>query len=79
MAWGFVKKNIVVNGITSKMMESCERVYQRTYRNAIKKVQEILYQQVGSVYEVFMLMVLIQDFYNKQLCRDTVGGIYRMC
>ncbi|CAG8677855.1 21067_t:CDS:2, partial [Gigaspora rosea] len=38
-------KNIVVNGITSKMMESCEKVYQRTYRNAVKKAQEILYQQ----------------------------------
>ncbi|CAG8712150.1 25951_t:CDS:1, partial [Racocetra persica] len=49
----FVKENIVVNGITSKMMESCGKVYQCTYRNAVKKAQELLYQQVGSVYEVF--------------------------
>ncbi|RIB03757.1 hypothetical protein C2G38_2049014 [Gigaspora rosea] len=41
----FVKESIIINGITSKMMESRGRVYQRTYRNAVKKAQEMLYQQ----------------------------------
>ncbi|CAI2197465.1 2131_t:CDS:1, partial [Funneliformis geosporum] len=49
---GFVKKNIIVNGVTSKMIGFCGIVYKRTYRNAIKKVQEMLYQKIGSLYKI---------------------------
>src|ERR1043165_3881155 len=50
---GFVKENIVVNGITSEMMKSREVIYKRAYREAVKKAQEILYQKIGSSYEIF--------------------------
>ncbi|RIA93635.1 DNA polymerase family B-domain-containing protein [Glomus cerebriforme] len=50
---GFVKENIIVNGITFKMMISREIAYKHSYRNAIKKVQEILYQKISSLYEIF--------------------------
>ncbi|GES90614.1 hypothetical protein GLOIN_2v1791797 [Rhizophagus clarus] len=50
---GFVKENIVVNGITSEMIKSREVIYKRAYREAVKKAQEILYQKIGSSYEIF--------------------------
>ncbi|GBB85736.1 hypothetical protein RclHR1_01220033 [Rhizophagus clarus] len=50
---GFVKENIVVNGITSEMMKSCGVIYKRAYREAVKKTQEILYQKIGSSYKIF--------------------------
>ncbi|GBC03379.1 hypothetical protein RclHR1_00510010 [Rhizophagus clarus] len=50
---GFVKENIVVNGITSEMMKSRGVIYKRAYREAVKKAQEILYQKIGSSYEIF--------------------------
>ena len=34
---GFVKENIIVNGVTFKMMISCENVYKCAYRNAVKE------------------------------------------
>src|SRR6266498_5055161 len=49
----FVKENIIVNGVTFKMMISCEDAYKRAYRNAVKEAQEILYQKIGSSYEIF--------------------------
>ncbi|CAI2200564.1 9770_t:CDS:2, partial [Funneliformis geosporum] len=49
---GFVKENIIVNGVTSKMMGSRGIVYKRAYRNAVKKAQEMLYQKIGSLYEI---------------------------
>jgi hypothetical protein len=50
---GFVKENIVVNGITYEMMKSRGIAYKRTYRSAVKKVQETLYQKIGGLYEIF--------------------------
>ncbi|RIA79200.1 hypothetical protein C1645_746067 [Glomus cerebriforme] len=50
---GFVKENIVVNSITSEMMKSRGVIYKRAYREAVKKAQEILYQKIGSSYEIF--------------------------
>ncbi|CAI2197607.1 6624_t:CDS:2, partial [Funneliformis geosporum] len=50
---GFVKENIIVNGVTSKMIGSRGIVYKRAYRNAVKKAQEILYQKIGGLYEIF--------------------------
>ncbi|GES80528.1 DNA polymerase [Rhizophagus clarus] len=47
---GFVKENIVVNGITSEMMKSRGVIYKRAYREAVKKTQEILYQKISSSY-----------------------------
>ena len=35
---GFVKKNIIVNSVTSKMIGSLRIIYKRAYRNAVKKV-----------------------------------------
>ena len=49
----FVKKNIVVNGITYEMMKSCGIAYKHSYKNAVKKAQEMLYQKIGSLYEIF--------------------------
>src|ERR1044071_3321559 len=49
----FVKENIIVNGVTFKMMVSCEKAYKRAYRSAIKEAQEMLYQKIGSSYEIF--------------------------
>ena len=39
----FVKENIIVNGVTSKMMESHGIAYKHAYKSAVKKAQEILY------------------------------------
>ncbi|RGB43159.1 ribonuclease H-like domain-containing protein [Rhizophagus diaphanus] len=50
---GFVKENIIVNGVTFKMMESRGIAYKRTYRTAVKKAQEMLYQKIGYLYEIF--------------------------
>src|SRR6266542_5727501 len=50
---GFVKENIIINGVTFKMMISHGIAYKRSYRSAIKKAQEILYQKIGSSYEIF--------------------------
>src|SRR5947199_2275062 len=36
-----------------KMMISRRKAYKRVYKNAIKKAQEILYQKIGSLYEIF--------------------------
>ena len=49
----FVKENIIVNGVTFKMMESRRIAYKRAYKSAVKKVQEILYQKIGSLYKIF--------------------------
>ncbi|GES85330.1 DNA polymerase family B-domain-containing protein [Rhizophagus clarus] len=49
----FVKENIIVNGVTSKMMESRGIAYKRAYRTAVKKAQEMLYQKIGYLYEIF--------------------------
>ncbi|PKY33087.1 DNA/RNA polymerase [Rhizophagus irregularis] len=50
---GFVKENIIVNGITSKIMVSRGNAYKCAYRNAIIEAQEMLYQKIGSSYEIF--------------------------
>ncbi|CAB5352583.1 unnamed protein product [Rhizophagus irregularis] len=50
---GFVKENIIVNGVTSKMMESRGIAYKRAYRTAVKKAQEMLYHKIGYLYEIF--------------------------
>ena len=34
------------------MMESCEIAYKRAYKSVVKKAQEILYQKIGSLYEI---------------------------
>ena len=49
----FVKENIIVNGVTFKMMISCRNAYKCAYRNAVKEAQEILYKKIGSSYEIF--------------------------
>ncbi|RIA94870.1 hypothetical protein C1645_734490 [Glomus cerebriforme] len=49
----FMKENIIVNGVTSKMMGSRKNTYKRAYRNAVKEGQEMLYQKIGSSYEIF--------------------------
>ena len=49
----FVKKNIIVNNVTFKMMISCEDAYKRVYRNTVKEAQEMLYQKIGYLYEIF--------------------------
>jgi hypothetical protein len=49
----FVKENIIVNGVTSKMMVFRGKAYKRTYRSAVKEAQEMLYQKIGSSYEIF--------------------------
>ncbi|CAB5361350.1 unnamed protein product [Rhizophagus irregularis] len=41
------------NGVTSKMMESRGIAYKRAYRTAVKKAQEMLYQKIGYLYEIF--------------------------
>src|SRR6266496_4610114 len=48
---GFVKENIIINGVTFKMMISRRKAYKRVYKNAVKKAQEMLYQKIGSSYE----------------------------
>src|SRR5581483_6419389 len=50
---GFVKENIIVNGVTSKMMESRGIAYKHAYRTAVKKAQEMLYHKIGYLYEIF--------------------------
>ena len=50
---GFVKENIIVNGVTFKMMIFRRKAYKRVYKNAVKKAQEILYQKIGYSYEIF--------------------------
>ena len=50
---GFVKENIVVNGITSEMMVSHRKAYKRAYKNAVEEAQKMLYQKIGSSYEIF--------------------------
>ena len=50
---GFVKENIIVNGITSKMMESRGIAYKCAYRTVVKKAQEMLYHKIGYLYEIF--------------------------
>ncbi|CAB5303268.1 unnamed protein product [Rhizophagus irregularis] len=50
---GFVKENIIVNGVTSKMIESRGIAYKRAYRTAVKKAQEMLYHKLGYLYEIF--------------------------
>ncbi|GET64981.1 uncharacterized protein OCT59_029316 [Rhizophagus irregularis] len=50
---GFVKENIIVNGVTSKMIESRGIAYKRAYRTAVKKAQEMLYHKIGYLYEIF--------------------------
>ena len=50
---GFVKENIIVNGVTSKMMESRGIAYKRAYRTAVKKAQEMIYHKIGYLYEIF--------------------------
>jgi len=42
-----------MNDITFKMIESYEIAYKYTYKSAIKKAQEILYQKISSLYEIF--------------------------
>ncbi len=49
----FVKENIIVNGVTFKMMISCRKAYKHAYERAVKKAQEILYQKIGYSYEIF--------------------------
>ena len=36
-----------------KIMISRRKAYKRVYKNAIKKAQEILYQKIGYLYEIF--------------------------
>src|SRR3954447_9047921 len=50
---GFVKENIVMNGITYEMMKSREVAYKRSHKSAVKKAQEMLYQKIGGLYEIF--------------------------
>src|SRR6266498_1378448 len=50
---GFVKENIIVNGVTFKMMISRRNAYKRAYENAVKEAQGLLYQKIGSSYEIF--------------------------
>src|SRR5436305_15301843 len=50
---GFVKENIIVNGVTFKMMISRKKAYKYAYKRAVKKAQEILYQKIGYSYEIF--------------------------
>ncbi len=35
------------------MRVSCEKTYKHAYKYAVKKVQEILYQKIGSLYKIF--------------------------
>ena len=48
-----MKENIMMNGITSEMIKSHGITYKHSYRSAIKKAREILYQKIGSLYEIF--------------------------
>src|SRR3954462_4109747 len=50
---GFVKENIVMNGITYEMMKSRGVAYKRSHKRAVKKAQEMLYQKIGSLNEIF--------------------------
>ncbi|RGB29536.1 hypothetical protein C1646_766510, partial [Rhizophagus diaphanus] len=54
----FVKENIIVNGVTSKMMESRGIAYKR----AVKKVQEMLYQKISTYTKYFMANGLATRF-----------------
>ncbi len=49
----FVKENIIVNGVTFKMVISRGNAYKCAYRNAVKEAQEMLYQKIGSSYKIF--------------------------
>src|SRR6266498_4932911 len=49
----FIKENIIVNSVTFKMMIFRGIAYKRAYKNAVKEVQEMLYQKIGSLYEIF--------------------------
>ena len=42
-----------MNGITYEMMKSRGVAYKRSHKNAVKKAQEMLYQKIGSLYEIF--------------------------
>ena len=42
-----------MNGITSKMIEFHRIAYKHAYKSVVKIVQEILYQKIGSLYEIF--------------------------
>src|SRR5205814_1481906 len=50
---GFVKENIIVNGVTFKMMKSRRIAYKRAYRTAVKKAQEMLDYKIVYLYEIF--------------------------
>ncbi len=50
---GFVKENIIVNGVTFKMMISHRNAYKYAYKNVVKEAQGMLYQKIGSSYEIF--------------------------
>ncbi|CAG8828842.1 18039_t:CDS:1, partial [Gigaspora rosea] len=67
------------NGVTSKMMESRRRVYQRTYRNVVKKAQEMLYQQVGGVYEVFHSSGLSYETFITSNSVRALWGVFIEC
>ena len=42
-----------MNGVTFKMMISRGNAYKRAYRNVVKEAQEMLYQKIGYLYEIF--------------------------
>ncbi|GES94728.1 DNA polymerase family B-domain-containing protein [Rhizophagus clarus] len=65
---GFVKENIIVNGVTSKMMESRGIAYKRAYRTAVKKAQEMLYQKIGKISKDKNLSV--DDEMKEKICSD---------
>ncbi|PKY43459.1 DNA/RNA polymerase [Rhizophagus irregularis] len=49
----YIKKIIVMNGLTYEMVRSRGEAYQRAYRNALKEARAMLLQKLGVVYEKF--------------------------
>ena len=49
----FVKENIIINSLTFKMRVFYKKAYKCVYKRAIKKMQKILYQKIGYLYEIF--------------------------
>ena len=74
-----MKENIIVNGVTSKMMESCGIVYKHAYRNVVKKVQEMLYQKIGDLYEIFQDEWLNYEIFMESNPIEILWGRFMKC
>ncbi|GES85641.1 hypothetical protein GLOIN_2v1868525 [Rhizophagus clarus] len=64
----FVKENIIVNSVTSKIIESRKIAYKHAYRTVVKKAQEMLYQKIRKISKDKNLSV--DNEMKKKICSD---------